>query len=601
MDRQNTLVLRSVGAVDIAACCVFNAGDIMVGLEPVDSRWWQATLNGVTGIIPLTHVVELHPSDGGHTCNLWSSAALPLDDSKSSVNSELVGTTVVADSDLTAQLDYDLTFCRGDVICVLEDLGDGFAIGQCNGAVGQFPLCFCTPTDPETAGVLPSPEKPPSINATSHANSPSWKRSGVRTSSYTLANTRSQDCSVIPYCSTLYEFRGRSSASELSFGIGEIVHLISHLDDDWCFGELDGKYGAFPTTYVDIIVDCDTLVDEPMDAEAEPIQSKSEMEATAAVTVVQQTSSSRPVNHGSNAAETYGRLICDFVALNVNEVDASEGETVTVLERINEEWLEVRHDNGRVGLCPASYVELFGAEPKPEPATKPDIRTPPVVKPKLPVKPKLLTTTKSPSTSSSNVDRNRKSPVLANPPEANVQPAGTQPHNGTFNISTDDSLSSPKTETVKWSPSATPTDLFVMSRQPASRGLSLDELVQAELSSAKSASSTPATSLGDTKPSSQITSAGGWSDAMLNGVADVAGQSGWHTFSDVQQVSPPTVTRKPPPPPRPAPSRPPMTSVVPSVPNYGDKSGVDVFGGLTTQRKPLSNLIDFSPDHNTGK
>jgi len=236
---------------------VCDTGDIVVGLNPVSDHWWDATLNGVNGIIPLTHVVELHSSDDGHLCNLWFDTAPTSTDTKSSVNSGgVVGITVIAENDLTAQLDYELTFSRGDVIYVLEDLGDGFAIGQCNGAVGQFPLCFCAPADPQTTVSFPSLEIPPSINSISDASSPSWKKPHARASSYTLANTWSQDCSVIPYCSTLYEFRGRDS-TELSFRAGEIVHLISHLDDDWCFGELDGNRGAFPTSYVDIIVDCD--------------------------------------------------------------------------------------------------------------------------------------------------------------------------------------------------------------------------------------------------------------------------------------------------------------------------------------------------------
>jgi len=581
----------------------------MIGLERVDGHWWHATFNGKTGIIPLTHVVELHPSDNGQLCNLWPSVPLPPDDSQSSVNSGLVGKTVIADSDLTAQLDDELTFCRGDVIYILEDLGDGFAIGKCNDAVGQFPLCFCTPTDPGTTGSLPSPEKPPSINAASQASTSSWKKSGSRTSSYTLANTRSQECSVIPYCSTLYEFRGRSSASELSFGAGEIVHLISHLDDDWCFGELDGRCGAFPTLYVDIIVDCEAVGEEPLQTKldveatpAEPVQSSLEVEAAVSATVVPQTSASQQLSHDSNASELYGRLICDFLAINVNEVDASEGETVTVLQRIDNGWLEVRHDNGRVGLCPASFVELFGAEP--EPTIKPDARTPSAVKPKLPVKPKLLITTKTQNMSSSDVDQNKKSPVFANPPEINIQPVGTQPdNNGTLHLSANNSLSSPRTETVKLPPSApvtTPKNSFDMSRQPAARGLSLDELIQAQLTSAKSASSVSVATVGDSKPSNQFMTADDDFGATLNGVADVVGQSRWYTLPDPQQVSPPPpmVTRKPPPPPRPAPSRP-LPSVAAS--DYGGRSGRDVVGGLATQRKRPSNLIEFSPDHSTGE
>ena len=590
--------MLTILSVKVVVCGAFGAGDIIVGLNPVSSHWWDATLNGETGIVPLTHVVELHSSHDGHLCNLWSSGASMEEDPKSSVNSGVAGVKVIADSDLTAQLDDELTFCRGDVIYILEDLGEGFAIGECNGAVGQFPLCFCTPADPQAAGSFPSPEAPPSINTVSQVGCPSWKKPHARVSSYTLANTRSQDCSVIPYCSTLYEFQGRAS-NELSFGVGQIVHLISHLDDDWCFGELDGKSGAFPTSYVDIIVDCDVTNGDQLQpkVEAEPV------ETAASVPVETQTSlsSNQPAHHGGNTTELYGRLICDFVAVNVNEVDAAEGETVTVLQRIDPDWLEVRHDNGRIGLCPMSFVELFGAEPEPT-AVKPDIRTSSVVKPKLPVKPKSLSATKSRSVSSSNIDQSCKSPVYTEPPVLNTQPVRVQPdNNNTFMPSTSSILASPTTEAPKsthratTSTSTTATNsVSATQRHPPSPGLSLDELIQAQIMSAKSPSSTPA--VREIKPAAYP------AGITLNGVADVAGQATWYKFTETETDQVGTalvVTRKPPPPPRPAPSRPPPALA--SLSTLRNGGGQDVVDGLPTPRKPPTNLIDFSPDHNASK
>ena len=49
---------------------------------------------------------------------------------------------------------------------------------------------------------------------------------------------------------------------------------------------------------------------------------------------------------------------------------------MTVLRKLNEHWFEARHDNGRVGLCPVSFVELIVStsptspsqeSPKPQP------------------------------------------------------------------------------------------------------------------------------------------------------------------------------------------------------------------------------------------
>ena len=583
----------------------------------MDSNWWQATLNGETGLVPLTHVVELHSLDDGHLCNLWSAAMSSSDDSKSVTNSGLVGSTVIADTDLTAQLDYELQFSRGDIIFVLEDLGDGFAIGECNGAVGQFPLYFCTPTDPQTASVLPPPEMPPSINTMSRSNSPMWKKGNSRPGSYTLANTWSQDCSVIPYCSTLYDFRGRTSEDELSFGPGEIIYLISHLDDDWCFGELDGRCGAFPTSYVDIIVDCDTALVDQVQSEiktetAAAVPMVTETASAAAVPMVTETTSSsnQPAGHGSNTADLYGRLICDFVALNVNEVDAAEGETVTVLQHLSDGWLQVRLDSGRVGLCPASFIELFGAEPKLA-AVKPDIQTPSVVKPKPPVKPKLLTaTTKNHGVSSGTVDQNKTPPsVVSNPPLLSPQPIRDQPDNNAFQPSAACVLSSPTAEMPKsppYTPKSSPHHATVVtnscSRPPPPLSNGLDELIRSQLTTAKSVAHTAPASGRDIKPSNQKMPSGQSIGASLNGVADVAGQSTWYRFSEDEEACTVTIRRKAPPPPRPAPSRPPQISTAAStLPRCGSKDGPDVVDGLRTPKKPPTNLIEFSPDNQPSK
>lgn len=302
------------------------------------------------------------------------------------------------------------------------------------------------------------------------------------------------------------------------------------------------------------------------------------------------------LGHGGNMTELYGRLICDFVALNVNEVDASEGETVTVLQRIDSDWLEVRHDNGKVGLCPTSFVELFGAEP--EPTTKQDIRP---SKPKLPVKPKSLTTTKNHGVSlSAGVDHGIKSPVSTDLPVLNTQPVGMLPVNSTFPPTTSNVLSSPTTEAPRAICTATTTvtnSWSTTSRQPASYDLSLDELIQAQLMSAKSGFSTAADTGKDNKPIDP--KMGPDLGRTLNGVADVAGQSTWYRFmEEIEQVSTPVaVTRKPPPPPRPAPSRPPETSAA-SASMLSNGASKSVFDG---QRRTATNLIDFSPEHHQGK
>ncbi|ESO00407.1 hypothetical protein HELRODRAFT_137981, partial [Helobdella robusta] len=56
-----------------------------------------------------------------------------------------------------------------------------------------------------------------------------------------------------PYAKTLYPYEGVND-DELSFLDNEIVYLTKHYSGGWSLGEIDGKSGLFPTSYVEIIV-----------------------------------------------------------------------------------------------------------------------------------------------------------------------------------------------------------------------------------------------------------------------------------------------------------------------------------------------------------
>lgn len=60
---------------------------------------------------------------------------------------------------------------------------------------------------------------------------------------------------VTPFAIALYQFNGRAE-DELSFNVNDIILLTKHVDEQWTEGELDGKSGIFPTSFVTIEVDC---------------------------------------------------------------------------------------------------------------------------------------------------------------------------------------------------------------------------------------------------------------------------------------------------------------------------------------------------------
>jgi len=57
----------------------------------------------------------------------------------------------------------------------------------------------------------------------------------------------------VPQCKALYEFEAEADG-ELSFKEGDTIRLKKKLDENWFEGEIGGKVGMFPTTYVEVTV-----------------------------------------------------------------------------------------------------------------------------------------------------------------------------------------------------------------------------------------------------------------------------------------------------------------------------------------------------------
>ena len=353
----------------------------------MDENWWNGLRGDETGIFPITHVFALEEVQA----EVASSGGEPAS-GKSKVTA-----TVRSTMDLTAQLDDELGFRTGDIIEVVEVIDSDFCIGRLDGKTGSFPVAFVElvsgnlhletaksgqvatqskfdwwknekRTGEGVGGVseevvgkdesvrcddqkssenvvndnLQSTESvrndthqssenevefkaPASESTCDEKTSHEFQPTHTRDHSYNQINTSSYGVTLSAYGKAKFPFVAEND-NELSFFDDDIILLNRHIDDEWMEGEIDGRRGLFPTSYIDIIVDCMRAVNRP---------------------------------EVGVETEMYGRVLYDFHAESSNELELSEGDTVTVVRRIDDDWIEARHDDGRIGCCPVTYVELI--------------------------------------------------------------------------------------------------------------------------------------------------------------------------------------------------------------------------------------------------
>lgn len=68
-----------------------------------------------------------------------------------------------------------------------------------------------------------------------------------------MSNTNNRSSKEQPSCKALYDFEAEND-EELDFKEGDIIKLLARLDDNWLQGELNGRQGRFPVSYIQIMV-----------------------------------------------------------------------------------------------------------------------------------------------------------------------------------------------------------------------------------------------------------------------------------------------------------------------------------------------------------
>ncbi|CAH1786583.1 unnamed protein product, partial [Owenia fusiformis] len=182
---------------------------------------------------------------------------------------------------------------------------------------------------------------PTNINVTENNGPPVSSFQGdITPTVFTSDNTKSHDSAITPYGRTLHAFMAENT-NELTFMENEIITLICHIDDQWTEGEIDGKRGIFPTSFIEIIVDCDYLKDSSGD--------------------VATNNNMLSYGYGTGGEEKQGKGIHTFVAETDEDLTVLIGDIVTVLNEPNENWYFCRDDKNNTGLCPADFIQIIGS------------------------------------------------------------------------------------------------------------------------------------------------------------------------------------------------------------------------------------------------
>lgn len=183
---------------DVPSDLSFNTGDVIKVRKKVGDEWIEGELNGRVGMFPSAYVEMMEDTLGESTT---ASRAVEYGTAK---------------YDFTGSGSDELSFAKGDKIEVTEVISDDWLRGKLGGHEGMFPRTF------------------------------------VELSQELGTECQSVDDEAAPKAKALFDFDGEFE-DELSFKVDDIIVLLERVNEEWLRGEMNGKVGRFPATFVDIL------------------------------------------------------------------------------------------------------------------------------------------------------------------------------------------------------------------------------------------------------------------------------------------------------------------------------------------------------------
>uniref|UniRef100_A0A3Q3RTZ5 SH3 domain-containing protein n=1 Tax=Mastacembelus armatus TaxID=205130 RepID=A0A3Q3RTZ5_9TELE len=224
------------------------------------------------------------------------------------------GPRCIALYDYEGEEEDELTFSQGDVIALLQLIGQEWGRGQIHGRIGIFPLNFIKVVEP-----LPQPVSSPEETAEEWAVA-------------------------------LFDFPGQT-AEDLSFHKGALIRVTEHVDAEWRRGRLKGREGLFPAAFT------------------QPCQGTTDPPQTQYLTHIQPTSGVAKALFGFTA-ESEDELtlkVCETLCHTELQLNAKlflfvfllqVGDIITQVESVDEQWI-LGVVGGKRGIVPRNYISLL--------------------------------------------------------------------------------------------------------------------------------------------------------------------------------------------------------------------------------------------------
>uniref|UniRef100_A0A8P4K9H2 SH3 domain-containing protein n=1 Tax=Dicentrarchus labrax TaxID=13489 RepID=A0A8P4K9H2_DICLA len=232
---------------------------------------------------------------------------LPTDQKEQPEPPPVSGPRCVALFDYEGEEDDELTFSQGDVIALLELIGQEWGRGQIHGRIGIFPLNFAEVVEPPP----PQPAPPGETEEPASTDKTVAESTAPKTS-------QEPDSEEKEWATALFDFPGQTP-EDLSFHKGALIHVIEHIDAEWRRGRLEGREGLFPAAFT-------------------------------------QSCQAQPIPGQQAAARAMAKF--DFTAESEDELTLKVGDIISQVEPVDEQWI-LGIVSGKRGLVPKNYISLL--------------------------------------------------------------------------------------------------------------------------------------------------------------------------------------------------------------------------------------------------